>query len=465
MMAANTTRDTNSILPGLLFRPIQSLQDLPLEYRWEFTRRHPYYLMFREPAHCHYAGKSKDPYSVLLGQVAAEILLAIGVSGDPPSTTASFEALGASQLSKAWLDGAVAPLTYRALATQLAELPRAARLEVGAKLLASCDPVDTHREEDEAEHKCILIRQLLAVSEPALDALPSRAIVGINLYAPQRGIDRAIRQWVGEMKKEHGIPERRRRPDKLERYLQVWDLREGWAGAGYDPAAEQSFAQIATEVGTPLATVADQYASAFESLCGHPYTFDNWLKLFSVLKVTTQFGPTCLLRRRVNPSPRRPQPVKQVTESTLGGGKEDHDGGLLAGLAIAPPSGTAEDRETIEHIEHHIKLGHDDDEILKDLDAVDVSAMREVIGYFRKRMLGAADAGAAAMATSAPPSTKASSIHRSHSDDDCHSRRPKGPSGKASPDKKSGVGRPTDNVLAKPPEDLSSTLFRKRNSG
>jgi hypothetical protein len=135
MAATNTTHESNSILPGLLVRPIQSLQDLPLRYRWEFTRRHPYYLMFWESAHRHYAGTREDACSTLLGKMAVELLLSIGVSADPPAPTAPFEALGASQLSKAWLDGAVAPLTYRALACLLAELPYSACMEVGAKLL------------------------------------------------------------------------------------------------------------------------------------------------------------------------------------------------------------------------------------------------------------------------------------------------------------------------------------------
>ena len=31
---------------GLVPRSRSELLDLPLQYRWEFTRRHPYYLLF-----------------------------------------------------------------------------------------------------------------------------------------------------------------------------------------------------------------------------------------------------------------------------------------------------------------------------------------------------------------------------------------------------------------------------------
>jgi hypothetical protein len=34
----------------LLFRPIEVFNQLPVEYRWEFTRRHPDYLEFWRPA-------------------------------------------------------------------------------------------------------------------------------------------------------------------------------------------------------------------------------------------------------------------------------------------------------------------------------------------------------------------------------------------------------------------------------
>jgi hypothetical protein len=34
----------------LLFRPIEVFNQLPVKYRWEFTRRHPYYLEFWRPA-------------------------------------------------------------------------------------------------------------------------------------------------------------------------------------------------------------------------------------------------------------------------------------------------------------------------------------------------------------------------------------------------------------------------------
>ena len=43
--------------------------------------------------------------------------------------TSGPDALQLNQLASAWHDGAAAPLTYRAAALQLAELPREARME------------------------------------------------------------------------------------------------------------------------------------------------------------------------------------------------------------------------------------------------------------------------------------------------------------------------------------------------
>ena len=97
-----------AVIPGLL----QTLHLLPLKYRWEFTRRHPYYLQFWELAHRHYAGLLTDPQEARWGQLAAYILLGIGVSGDPPPPTSGPDALQLNQLASAWHDGAAAPLTY-----------------------------------------------------------------------------------------------------------------------------------------------------------------------------------------------------------------------------------------------------------------------------------------------------------------------------------------------------------------
>jgi hypothetical protein len=45
-MADNDNEKLRALRSWLLLRPPAATLSLPLEYRWEFTRRHPYYLQF-----------------------------------------------------------------------------------------------------------------------------------------------------------------------------------------------------------------------------------------------------------------------------------------------------------------------------------------------------------------------------------------------------------------------------------
>jgi hypothetical protein len=99
----------------LLPRPAVLLQDLPVTYQWEVTRRHPYYLRFWNLAHCSYQQPSSDPGQSDLEKSAVLVLHALGVTGDPPPPGTSAASLSTGGLSPAWKGGAIAPLTFRGL--------------------------------------------------------------------------------------------------------------------------------------------------------------------------------------------------------------------------------------------------------------------------------------------------------------------------------------------------------------
>jgi hypothetical protein len=387
--------DALECLPGLLLRPVQSLHELPVRFRWEVTRRHPYYLVFWESARAAYAGAAKDPWAERLGLVATQVLVAIGVTGCPPPPTASEDELGFRQLAQAWQDGAVAPVTYRGLAALLAALPRQSRMDLGANLLNSCMPIDpaANEDEDDADRRRELARQIMTAQDPALDGTPNRPIFGVNLYAPQKAIRGAVEHLLRGLKQREGIPELRRREDKLEKYLRVWDLREGWAGGGYDAGRELSFAQIAAKVRAPLATVANQYVSAFQLISGHAHTFTAWSRLFTVLKLFGPYGMACLRRRHVNDGPRRPGSLREVAEATLAGkAGAGGDGGLLAALAHGSDLQVG---ETLDDIQTLVRRGLDDNEIIKVLEPQNPEAMRQVIQYLRGHIVDAGGTGRA----------------------------------------------------------------------
>lgn len=81
---------------GIYGRSHEFLHDLPVKYRWEFTRRHPYYLSCWELAKAYrHSTASDDPQLKTLRHWAFLMLGYIGVTGEPVDPTTPFEDLDA----------------------------------------------------------------------------------------------------------------------------------------------------------------------------------------------------------------------------------------------------------------------------------------------------------------------------------------------------------------------------------
>jgi hypothetical protein len=207
--------------------PTERLLELPEPMRWEVTRRHPYYLRLWSVARAYYRDPSADPDRAEQEASVALVLRAIGISGDaPPPGTPAAELRDKSALGEAWDLRAVAPLTVRAaVGLLLTGAPPDARRQLGQLLVDSAaadlaDPVTRYHWLD----------QLSRLPHPILKAGPAPEMVSLKLQAPQRTIAQAVGRLVTKAKEQLGLPERRRRDDKLGQYLAAWDLREGWAG-------------------------------------------------------------------------------------------------------------------------------------------------------------------------------------------------------------------------------------------
>ena len=102
----------------LVPRPLSVLQGLPVADQWEVTRRHPYYLLYWKYAQRFQRKESRCELETELDHVATIILYLIGVARDypPPYTDAAEFTRG---MLPAWLNGAIAPLTYRTMAASL----------------------------------------------------------------------------------------------------------------------------------------------------------------------------------------------------------------------------------------------------------------------------------------------------------------------------------------------------------
>src|SRR5260370_30122979 len=141
MSESQGSHEETSEVSHLVLRAPEILMELPLALRWEFTRRHPYYLRFWELAHRYYAAPSSDPAQAEAELIAMMLLQAIGITADPPPPAADWNSLEGGQLSGAWDQGAIAPVTFRSLIGMLlAGLPLELRDQVAKRLLPAGAP-------------------------------------------------------------------------------------------------------------------------------------------------------------------------------------------------------------------------------------------------------------------------------------------------------------------------------------
>lgn len=309
----------------VVHRPADAVYDLPVEFRWEATRRHPYYLVFWSDA-AQYRRQQDQPAGTLQPEERARLLLqhaaflmlgAIGVSGDPVDPALTFEDLdGRDDIDPAFLSGAVQPMTFRTMTVAMINaLPRAELAALGAFLMNAggqeyaLDGDNT----DGWQQRLLTMSRLAQIPSVAFDSYPDTPLYYIHMGASQRTITRDVEEQVRRWKERRGIGERRVHTSNLAKYLEVWDLREGWTGRGYDRREERTLAEIAQRLGISVSTVASRYRSAFQMITGHEFHPALWYRLVAPLKLSEIFNDAASIlsapmrRRRASPV-RRPVP-------------------------------------------------------------------------------------------------------------------------------------------------------------
>jgi hypothetical protein len=262
----------------IVTRPPFQLRSLPVKYRWEANRRHPYYQLFWQFARAlHEKKRASHPGEAELQSLAIHTLYAIGVSGMPPDPSLEFDELVDEQMNPAWLGGAVHPVSFRGLANMLIAFLEPEAIRSLGELFGTIQV-------DDPASKFQAVEKLVRLEHPSLDLGPPEPYVSVNPAASSREIGKAIDKLLAQWKQRHGLNEQRVRSDKFDDYLIVWDLREGWAEGHYDRSKERSFVEIAKELKRSRSTIENRYRQAFELVIGYPYRPELWHYLFDLLK-------------------------------------------------------------------------------------------------------------------------------------------------------------------------------------
>ena len=112
-----TNPTDNNPNSGLVGRPAFQLRSLPLRFRWEATRRHPYYLWCWETKTI--LERQEWPRNQVVPAQMAIMAIGrlIGYSGEIMDPATSFETISEmGQVDGAWASGAIEPVTLHGLA-------------------------------------------------------------------------------------------------------------------------------------------------------------------------------------------------------------------------------------------------------------------------------------------------------------------------------------------------------------
>lgn len=365
---------------GIISRPNSVLGLLPIDYRWEFTRRHPYYLLFWEQAHKYYQAPNGTELERMAGQAAVVMLQAIGVTNDPIAPSAGPEELGLSAVAKAWQKVALWPMTFRGLAgAMLTELPTESRLAIGQLLVQSAQA-----DINPLQPRYRLFNEFSQLRDASLDNVPIAPIIGVNINAPMKTIVEALEQQVRVWKDQAGVTEHRRRDDRLPEYLKVWDLREGWEGDHYDIRQEKTLEEIAHELRESFPTITNRYKSAFRYLVGHEYQPALWARVMGAFKASRLLYPDSVSRcsgRRPWKSPG----LRVVPETTLGARREPaqgHGGTFLESMAVVQDM--RDSAELVMDLQDLLAKGWTDKRIAEELE-LDHETVGDLLACLRRR--------------------------------------------------------------------------------
>ncbi|MGZ0166940.1 MAG: hypothetical protein ACKVII_23700 [Planctomycetales bacterium] len=257
------------------------MQHIPLRYRWEFTRRHPYYQMLWQ-----LPGDTTGTVPAAQRELAELLLSCVNVSGATVSPATEWEDFSPDESWSIWTDGALSQVQLKGLvATLVGVLSRDSLASVSA-LLGQASQLD----ESNSSAKYELLKSVIHGEHPGFESYLPDLMVTISPSATEKSIAGAVAKIVQNYKSEHGIAKTRNQTGKYDEYLSAWDHREGWSNGAYDRDGEQLLKDIAKETRLSITTLHSRYKACFQLITGVEYSKHSWFKIVGQYKLAELMG-------------------------------------------------------------------------------------------------------------------------------------------------------------------------------
>jgi hypothetical protein len=275
-------------MPLLNPRRRPEIENLPPKGKWEALRRHPHYIRDWRLASLYWQTPPDSPVrnEEDWPHVEAAAIRMHQLTGGwdrvyPDPAKGADELAGGFLERQAGAECATPATAHRAIESIIWTLPPELLREVGRILLGEgiesprCSVRCAAPDGRDLTREYLQTRALTRIRSPALDAeVPG--LLAVNPAAPLRGISEQVVSIVKAEKGRRGLKEKRPRPELVESYLQVWDLREGWCNGEYDGRQEKPLRVVGRQVRRPLKTVEAQYRQAFGLIVGADYSPQEW---------------------------------------------------------------------------------------------------------------------------------------------------------------------------------------------
>ncbi len=369
-------------------RPRDQLLNYPVEMRWEFTRRHPYYLgLWQEARRYSRESAAATTRSDDIKGLAAKFAMgAIGVQGEPvPPETPFAEIAGEDPR---FLCGSLQPITIRAIATMLiGQLsPQCQVILSGILDLAAATACGSNlTNEMRTANRHALLNHLTSHPHPDFDKVTDSPLFFMHLGASQETIKEDANRQARLWKAKKGEVSPKIHTTKLSDYLAVWDQFEGWTGDSYDIKRELTLKQIAAERRKSVSTIYDQYRAAFKAILGWDFTSDIWWKTVGRMKLAELSGSgkesTLWLARR-----RFSRHQDRLVSTTTLSASLPNDSPVAIVMDDASTSDPTGLHDLVQDIPELIKKGKTDDEIVKELNLTNPLS-REMLNYVRTKQV------------------------------------------------------------------------------